>query len=151
MRAAILLILPALLVLSCNSSEKRTDTIAMSSETETIIAQKDKLKESMERGAAIYMDFCMSCHLPDGKGVPKAYPPLANSDYLKNKQTESIKAIKYGKSGKIVVNSVTYNNMMASLGLTNKEVADVMNYINNSWGNSYGEMLTVEEVSKIEP
>lgn len=113
--------------------------------------QTPELKKSIERGASVYMDFCMQCHLPDGKGVNKAFPPLDNSDYLKNKRSESIKAIKFGMSGKIVVNGETYNGAMAPLGLTNDEVADVMNYITNSWSNKNTKMITVEEVSKIQP
>ncbi|WP_236027584.1 c-type cytochrome [Gelidibacter pelagius] len=114
-------------------------------------AQTPELKESMVRGAAIYDDFCMSCHMPDGKGVPEVYPPLADSDYLMKKREESIKAVKYGLSGEITVNGVKYNSAMAALGLYDDEVADVMNYILNSWGNEDGKMVTVTEVSKIEP
>ena len=117
----------------------------------TAPAQTPELKESMARGAAIYDDFCMSCHLPNGKGVPDVYPPLADSDYLMKKRQESIKAVKYGLSGEITVNGVKYNSAMAALGLYDEEVADVMNYILNSWGNADGKMVTVDEVSKIEP
>ncbi len=130
----ILLLLISLL--SCNDSSSK---------------QNPELKKSIERGAIVYEDFCMQCHLPDGKGVPKAFPPLDNSDFLMNKRKESIKAIKYGMSGKITVNGQTYNTAMAPLGLTDREVADVMNYINNSWSNNNSKMVTVEEVSKIQP
>jgi len=103
------------------------------------------------RGKAIYMDLCVTCHLPDGQGVPKAFPPLAGSDYLKNNQQASIKAVKYGMSGEIIVNGKSYNSVMTSMGLSNEEVADVMNYINTAWGNDYGELLTAEKVTKISP
>nr|WP_299336903.1 cytochrome c [uncultured Psychroserpens sp.] len=104
----------------------------------------------MERGKIIYTDFCVTCHLPNGKGVPKAFPPLAKSDYLMNNREESIKSIKYGQSGEITVNGEIYNNVMAPLGLEDDEIADVMNYITNSWGNSNDKLITEEEVSKIE-
>lgn len=96
-------------------------------------------------------DFCMQCHLPDGKGVPKAFPPLDKSDYLMGKRNESIKAVKYGLSGEITVNGQNYNTAMVPLGLMDDEVADVMNYITNSWSNKNPKMITVEEVSKIQP
>jgi mono/diheme cytochrome c family protein len=124
-------------LLSCNDSPKSEN-------------QNPKLQESIQRGEAVYSDLCITCHLPDGKGVPKIFPPLANSDYLKNKRAESIKAIKYGMSGEITVNGVKYNTPMAALGLTNKEVADVMNYITNSWGNKNDKIITEDEVSKIQ-
>ncbi len=123
-------------MLSCNNSKTK---------------QNPQLKKSIERGATVYEDFCMQCHLPDGKGVPQTYPPLDNSDYLMNKRKESIKAIKYGMSGEIIVNGKTYNTAMAPLGLTDAEVADVMNYITNAWSNKNLNMVTVNEVSKIQP
>nr|WP_299226724.1 cytochrome c [uncultured Psychroserpens sp.] len=106
---------------------------------------------SFKKGKVVYEDFCVSCHLPNGEGVPKIFPPLANSDYLMNKRIESIKAIKYGLSGEIEVNGETYNSVMLSQGLSDSEIADVMNYITNSWGNKNTSLITEEEVSKIEP
>ena len=114
-------------------------------------AQTPELKESMARGAFLYEDFCMNCHMPKGEGVPSAFPPLADSDYLMQKREESIKAVKYGLSGEITVNGEIYNSSMASLGLSNDEVADVMNYILNSWGNEDGKIVMPSEVSKIQP
>ncbi len=112
--------------------------------------QQPEFQESIQRGAVVFEDFCMQCHMADGKGVPKAFPPLANSDYLMKKRKESIKAIKFGMSGEIIVNGQKYNTAMAPLGLSNKEVADVMNYITNSWGNKNDKMVTEDEVSKIQ-
>jgi mono/diheme cytochrome c family protein len=91
----------------------------------------------------------MSCHLPNGKGVKHIYPPLADSDYLKNNRDASIKGIKYGLKGEIIVNGDTYNNYMAPMGLGDDEIADVMNYINHSWGNKNGKIVTEKEVGKI--
>ena len=113
--------------------------------------QDPELQKSIVRGAVVYEDFCMQCHMPDGKGVPNDFPPLDNSDYLMKKRSASIKAIKFGLSGEIIVNGQKYNTSMAALGLTNDEVADVMNYITNSWSNQNNKMITVGEVSKIEP
>ncbi|MDO5979988.1 c-type cytochrome [Flavivirga spongiicola] len=112
-------------------------------------SQTDPLKESIQRGHEIYTDFCVSCHLPNGKGVEKVYPPLANSDYLIKNREASIRGIKYGQKSEIVVNGQTYNGYMAPMGLSNDEVADVMNYITNSWGNKNDKIVTEVEVSKI--
>lgn len=112
-------------------------------------SQNSPLKSSMERGLEIYTDFCVACHLPNGKGVEKVFPPLANSDYLSKNREASIRGIKFGQNGEIVVNGIKYNNAMAPLGLSDDEVADVMNYINNSWGNKNSKIVTEEEVSKI--
>ncbi|MFT4830801.1 MAG: mono/diheme cytochrome c family protein [Psychroserpens sp.] len=111
--------------------------------------QDNKLKESMERGSEIYADFCVTCHLTKGEGVPYTFPPLAKSDYLMNNRKESIRGIKYGQRGELVVNGKTYSNTMMPMGLTDDEVADVMNYITNSWGNKNDKMVTEEEVATI--
>lgn len=112
-------------------------------------SQDPKLQESIERGADIYSDFCINCHMPSGEGVPGTFPPLAKSDYLMKNREASIKGIKYGQSGEITVNGVKYNSTMAAMGLSDDEVADVMNYITNSWGNKNTKMVTETEVSKI--
>ncbi|WJJ97679.1 c-type cytochrome [Algibacter luteus] len=116
----------------------------------TCSAQSSELDSSMERGAFIYEDFCVTCHLPSGEGVENVYPPIAKSDYLMNNREASIKGIKYGQKGEITVNGKTYNGYMAPMGLSDNEVADVMNYITNSWGNKNDNLVTEEEVSKIE-
>ena len=115
----------------------------------TAISQTNPLQESMKRGREIYTDFCAQCHLTTGLGQDGIYPPLANSDYLMTNREASIHGIKFGQQGEIVVNGKIYNNIMSPLGLTDDEVADVMNYITNSWGNANDKMITIEEVSKI--
>lgn len=112
--------------------------------------QDPELQESMQRGNEIYIDFCVTCHLAKGEGVANTFPPLAESDYLANNREESIRGVKYGQQGEIVVNGVTYNNVMAPLGLEDDEIADVMNYVMNSWGNSSEKVVTIEEVEAIE-
>ncbi|MDG2193812.1 MAG: cytochrome c [Polaribacter sp.] len=128
------------LCISCNSKE--------STKKKKIEAKPKALLESINRGNELYVDMCINCHLADGKGVAKIFPPLDNSDYLKKNRKESIKAIKYGMSGEITVNGEKYNSQMLPLGLSDDEVADVMNYILNSWSNKNEEMITVKEVEK---
>jgi mono/diheme cytochrome c family protein len=111
-------------------------------------SQEDELSKSMARGKVVYEELCVTCHLADGKGIPSVFPPLAGADYLMKNQKESIRAIKFGQQGEITVNGTTYNNVMAPQGLSDAEIADVMNYILNSWGNK-GQMVTVEEVGKV--
>lgn len=111
--------------------------------------QKDPLKESIERGSEIYTDFCMQCHLPNGKGVENLIPPLANSDYLMKNREASIRGIKFGQQGELTVNGKKYNGNMTPMGLDDDEIADVMNYITNTWGNKNDKIVTEEEVSNI--
>ncbi len=91
----------------------------------------------------------MQCHLPNGKGTKGIFPPLDGADWLTEKREESIHAVKFGQSGEIVVNGITYNNVMPPMGLSDREVADVMNYIMNSWSNTQDKMVSIEEVKAI--
>ena len=113
----------------------------------SFLFQDKELEESINRGADIYSDFCINCHMANGEGVEKTFPPLAKSDFLLNKREESIRGVKYGQQGYILVNGVAYNNIMPPMGLEDEEIADVMNYILNSWGNKSDSIVTPEEVS----
>ena len=114
------------------------------------LQQNKPLKESITRGNEIYNDFCVQCHLDNGEGVTGIFPPLSNSDYLLNNIRESIYGIKYGMEGPITVNGELYDGIMVSQGLDNEEIADVMNYILNSWENSYNnEIITPSLVNEI--
>ncbi len=114
--------------------------------------QKNKsLKESIADGKIVYNDFCMQCHRPHGKGVEGAFPALAQADFLFENIDRSIASIKYGTPGPVIINGVEYNGLMVNQGLEDQEVADVMNYILNSWGNAYQQMITVERVKSIKP
>ncbi|MFP2994498.1 cytochrome c [Spongiivirga sp. MCCC 1A20706] len=104
---------------------------------------------SISYGKSIYNNKCASCHLENGEGSYGAVPPLANSDYFKNDLLKGIKAIKFGLEGKIVVNGVTYNNKKKPSNLTDQEVADVLNYILNSWGSTNEKTLTEADISKV--
>jgi mono/diheme cytochrome c family protein len=115
------------------------------------LQQNKPLKESMLRGNEVYTDFCVQCHLENGEGIESVFPPLSNSDYLLNNIEESIYAIKYGMEGPIKVNGELYDGIMVSQGLDSEEIADVMNFILNSWGNMPNdEFVTPGKVNQIE-
>ncbi|MDA9588571.1 cytochrome c [Flavobacteriaceae bacterium] len=110
--------------------------------------QKSKA-ESIAAGQEIYQDFCVQCHLSNGEGVSGVFPPLKASDYLFEDINRSIKGIKYGLKGEITVNDENYDGVMVSQGLDNEEIADVMNYILNQWGNQSEEFITPQQVAEV--
>ena len=110
--------------------------------------QKSKT-ESINRGSEIYEDFCVRCHKRDGLGIENLIPPLKSSDYLLENYDLSIAGLKYGLKGKIIVNGKKYDSYMAYQGLDNEEIADVMNFILNKWGNKSKEIITHKQVSKV--
>ena len=120
----------------------------ISESTRYVLQEKKSLQTSISAGKEIYQEFCMTCHLANGKGSEKV-PPLAGSDWLRTKRKESIHAVKFGQTGPIKVNGKNYNNTMPPMGLTDEEVADVMNYVMHSWGNKQKTQVTEGEVTGI--
>ena len=106
------------------------------------------IEDSYNRGQMLYDDFCVRCHLPDGAGEVGLIPPLASADFLQDIEA-TVHSIKYGLHGPITVNGVRYNNTMAPMGLENNEIADITNYILNSWGNTTDVVITEEYVKGI--
>ena len=116
----------------------------------SVVIFSQEKEKSIYRGKNLYEDLCLRCHSPDGNGVKGVYPPLAKSDFLFTHINESIIAVKQGGiEGKIVVNGVIYDSQMEDMGLYSDEVADVMNYILNSWGNKYEKMITKDYVEEL--
>ncbi|QTN32783.1 nitrite reductase, copper-containing [Akkermansiaceae bacterium] len=104
--------------------------------------------ERITAGKAIYAANCAACHMPDGSGVPKAFPPLAASDYLNENVDRSIAVVIHGLEGKIKVNGQDYESIMPSLGLNDENVANVLTYVYSEWDNK-GIEITPEQVAKI--
>lgn len=92
--------------------------------------------EQIKFGKEIFSRTCLACHQADGQGVPNAFPPLAKSDYLNADSNRAINAVLHGLSGEVTVNGKKYNNVMTSQNLTDEEIANVMTYVYNSWGNN---------------
>lgn len=100
-----------------------------------LLSQEDTLPQSMKRGEEVYSANCSSCHMPAGEGVESVFPPLANTSYLKN-QKRAIGILLNGQEGEITVNGKKYNVPMSAVNhLTDLQIADVLNYVSNSWGN----------------
>ena len=94
-------------------------------------------------GESIYNRTCVACHQATGEGLPKVFPPLAQSDYLANKEKTILQVIK-GSSGELMVNGQKYNNVMPPQPLNDEEVAAVLTYVYCNFGNTGG-TVTPEE------
>lgn len=106
--------------------------------------------DSIIRGKEVYTLFCQNCHMEDGKGTPGLNPPLAKADYLKKPSKKLIDIILNGQSGEVVVNGKKYNALMPAQDyLTDMQIADVLNYICNSWGNKISGSITPETVKAL--
>ena len=117
------------------------------------------LSAQMESGKEIYMKaapgggLCFTCHQPNGQGLAGQFPPLAGSDWVLGNKERLIKISIHGLMGEIEVNGVKYNNVMAPPGippgsLTDQQIADVLTYIRNDWGNS-ASAVSPQEVATV--
>ncbi len=106
------------------------------------------LSSSMKDGERLFKQNCMSCHMADGAGIPKAFPPLAKSDFLMADKNRAISIVLNGFEGPITVNGESFNSVMPKLNLNDAQVASIVTYIMNSWGNK-GTLTTIEEVKKV--
>jgi len=104
--------------------------------------------ERMVLGAQAYGKVCVACHQPTGLGIPKAFPPLAKSDFLMADKARSIKVVLKGLEGPVTVNGETFNSVMPMLGMDDDTIANVLTYVRNTWGNQ-GDAVTTEEVAKV--
>lgn len=96
--------------------------------------------KSVQRGKKVYTSNCAVCHMANGQGIANVFPPLAQSDYLMEDIDRAGAVIRNGLKGKVVVNKTSYTGMMAGFSLSDQELADVVNYITNSWGNKAEEV-----------
>lgn len=98
--------------------------------------QEKTLAQKIADGKQIYTKTCFACHQANGEGIPNAFPPLAKSDYLNADVKRAIDIVLHGKTGEITVNGQKYNSVMTKQALNDQEVADVLTYVYNSWGNN---------------
>jgi nitrite reductase (NO-forming) len=100
----------------------------------------------MEMGRTVFANVCSMCHQPNGQGIARVFPPLAGSDFLLASKPRSIEVVLRGLQGPIPVNGV-YNSAMPTQGnLSDEEIANVLTFVRNSWGNA-GEAVSTAEVA----
>jgi nitrite reductase (NO-forming) len=103
----------------------------------------------MKAGQKVFAGICQACHQADGKGIPSAIPPLAGSDFLMADKLRAVKVVSEGLSGPVTVNGQSFNSVMPPQPtLSDADVANVLTYVRNSFGN-HGEGVSPEEVSRV--
>ncbi len=102
--------------------------------------------ERIEAGKVVFTRNCVACHQPDGKGIPSAFPPLAQSDFLNADMTRAIGVVSGGLTGKVTVNEHDFNGVMPAWNLSDEDIAAVLTFVSNSWGNA-GQDVTPADVA----
>lgn len=113
--------------------------------------QGKELKASMERGKIVYGQICVACHGIDGGGMPRMNPPLWNTSYVLGDKKALVKIILKGlKGGEVEIDGDRFENAMPAQEsiLNDQQIADVLTFIRNSFGNK-ASFVSVSEVRSI--
>lgn len=101
-------------------------------------APADDLKSAMERGEKVYTQTCAACHQPTGLGMPPTFPALKGSPIATGPVATHIDRVMNGKPG---------TAMMAFKDqYKDQELADVITYERNAWGNNTGTHVKAEDI-----
>lgn len=104
-----------------------------------LMAQTFSMEQSMERGKSVYEKACASCHQPNGEGIPGAFPALKDSKIAMGPMEGHLDIVVHGKAG----------TAMAAFGaqLSEVDMAAVITYERNAWGNNVGDILQPIDVA----
>ena len=105
-------------------------------------------EELMARGQQVFSTVCFACHQSNGQGLPNAFPPLAGSDFLMADKDRSIRIVLSGLKGELTVNGDKYHGEMPRPPLSEDQVAGVLTYVRNSFGNN-GDPVTLADVFRV--
>jgi mono/diheme cytochrome c family protein len=96
---------------------------------------KGPLQASMDRGQQVYHDQCLSCHQVDALGVQDMNPPLVGTKWILGDKTTLVQVVLQGMKG-VEINGDDYHNVMAPHSdLSDRQIADVLTYLRNNFGN----------------
>jgi len=128
-----------MVVVSCsgNSSHKQSSV----SEPQTV---------DTESGKSVYLKHCQVCHQANGMGVPNMFPPLKGNERMGDDKQKLVGILLNGLAGPIEVNGQTYNSIMAPYrNLSDKEIADVLNYVRVGLNGVNGDLVSADDVATL--
>jgi mono/diheme cytochrome c family protein len=135
-----------LLILAIGCSPKKESKEVIQNSAASLLNQKET--QYYSNGRKLYKTICANCHMENGEGLGRLIPALAKSDYLVANRSDLARTLKYGLNGPIKVDGIEYNQPMpANPGLTVLEIAEILTYIGNTWGNEMGG-FTIDEIEQ---
>lgn len=116
------------------------------------MSDEEKHTYLMEKGKDVYLNSslaCTTCHGAEGKGTKGVFPPLVGAKDHMGDCVNHAAIVIYGMEGEIEVDGTKYNGVMTPQGamLDDDQIAAVITYERNSWGNDYGD-CTPADVAK---
>ena len=121
--------------------QKMTKPVALTEDPEALplyaeVYDYQPTGDMLADGKILYAKHCASCHRLDGAGAPGLIPPLGQTDWVTGNKARLIQVLLKGLSEPIEVNGITYEQEMPSYAsLTDDELAGILSYIRNSFGN----------------
>ena len=107
------------------------------------------LKMSIERGKKVYTSQCLACHQADGGGVPNMNPPLIKTKWVLGDKKKLITVVLKGMNDPIEIDDEEFHNPMPPhTNLTDQEIADVLTFVRNNFGNK-ASVVTAAEVKAV--
>jgi mono/diheme cytochrome c family protein len=140
----LLVLLSGLFFISCGSERGNSSSRNMTNKV-----QEQNVKPKAHPGKILYMQFCLSCHMENGEGVPGLYPPLTQTEFVLGDKERLIKIVLLGQEGPIIVKGQPYNNIMTKLDfLGDKEISEVLTFVRSDFGND-ADPVTIDEVKAV--
>jgi nitrite reductase (NO-forming) len=122
------------------SNPEAVETAAVASASGTLTRE-----QQVKAGEVLFKGTCSACHQETGAGIPSVFPPLAKSDFLVANPKRAIGIALNGLTGPVTVNGTTYNSVMPPMSqLNDDEIANILTFALNSWGNNGGVVTSAE-------
>ena len=142
------LLFSCLILLPCVLFAQTKKTVTKSTSA-TKTTSTNTLKSSIARGKIVYGTYCLACHQADGSGVPNMNPPIINTSWVLGSKTVLIQQVLKGSANKVEIDGEKFHNSMPPQPqLTDQQIADVLTYVRNSFGNK-ASIVTPAEVKTV--
>jgi nitrite reductase (NO-forming) len=129
--------------------DKQADLSSVAVASHAAASGNLSLDIQIKAGGALFNGACSVCHQATGLGLEGVFPPLAKSDFLAANKERAIGVVVNGLTGPVAVNGKAYNSVMPPMSqLADDEVANILTYAGNSWGNNMG-VFSAEQVAKV--
>ncbi|EPN4955225.1 MULTISPECIES: cytochrome c oxidase subunit II [Vibrio] len=120
-------------------ASKKEEIALQKAAAQEALSQDLSMDELMSQGESIYTSRCAVCHQASGEGIPGAFPAIKGSPIATGPISEHIDVIVNGRPGTAMQ---SFSNQ-----LSDKEIAAVITYQRNAWGNDTGDTVQASDVN----
>ena len=138
-----------LILAACNGTQQAGNETAKVNQDTVAQQEAPTLSANMLAGKQVYENNCLTCHQSSGSGVPNLNPPLKGTEYVLGDKNRLIGIVLKGSNAGLEINGETFDNSMPPHDfLKDDEIAHVLSYVRNSFGNQ-ADTVTVDEVKAV--